>query len=275
MEFLTDHRFLNVENVKLIKTNDEIRWTFDTELNGTKDETVIFHGIVDVEINTMWGRNIKPSNVKTKALDITYTSWNFGRVNWAQLREEQYFFRIWCNGFNALRVISVNGKDWVEILKENGLNYKSQIQQKYEHNMEIVNSLIGNSTLVEGIIKSDYEEVYILNDASLVKNMDVRKEKVMVSTTTGFSNLAKPKAYLTTHKNHLIKLLPFQKGLDTVSIFVEKKLHDGFNYIFILPDQNIDGLKKELEQYVLDTCIKKESNYNGKSYGFDYFIPNA
>src|SRR5690606_18691552 len=112
-------------------------------------------------------------------------------------------------------------------------------------------------------------------DASLIDGLNKKTNKVLLSTTTGFSNIAKPTAYLTTNKEHIIKALPFQRDLESVSIYVETGRHEGIDYIFILPNQNIEAKKQELEQYVLDTCIKKESFYNGKSQGFDYFIPDA
>jgi len=185
MNYLTNHSYLNIENVKLLKENDKVRWIFYTDLNGAKDETVTFHGVVDKENHSNWDDNGKTETRIVKAIDATYDVADWGRVQWAQTRENNFYFYIWTNGYNPLKVISVNDKPWEEILKENGFNTKSETQQQYEHDMIYVNKLIENSTPLEVKHKSDYEKVYLLKDTSVLKG-ELTNQDLYVSITTAF-----------------------------------------------------------------------------------------
>ena len=246
--FLTDHKFLNLENVKLINSGDVVRWKFSTQLNGVKDETVIYHGVVDHSVNSYWKDVNRTEERLVPSIDCTYESPSFGRQKWAHTREDVFWFTIWTNGYNLLRVISVNDKSWDSILDENGLNRKSEQEQESEQLQEKVDSLIKISNPIN-CIKSDYEQVHQLS--ALPKGFDVI-EAAYLSVTSAISNVLRQEAYLTTNKDHSISKTDFQFPLLGIKIYVPTGRHEGVMYIFLLPEQDLDSLKKELQKRALD-----------------------
>lgn len=248
--FLTDHRFLNVENVKLINSGDIVRWKFSTELNGVKDETVIFHQVVNNNVNSYWSDINKIEDREVPSIDCTYKNLSFGRQKWAHVREDKFWFSIWTNGYNLLRVISVNDRSWDEILDEKGLNRKSERQQEAEQCQLKVNKLINLSSAEElDCNKGDYERVYQL--LSIPNGFEIKKDVAYLSVTTGVSNVLTQNAYLTTQKNYDIKKEKFQFALTGIEIYVSTGRHEGIKYNFLLPDQDINEFKKELKKRAL------------------------
>jgi len=242
--FLTDHKFLNLENVKLINSGDVVRWKFSTQLNGVKDETVIYHGVVDHSVNSYWKDVNRTEERLVPSIDCTYESPSFGRQKWAHTREDVFWFTIWTNGYNLLRVISVNDKPWDSILDENGLNRKSEQKQESEYRQSQVDELCKISTSIE-CVRSNYEKVYQLS--ALPIGFEV-EESAYLSVTSSFQNVLKKEAYLTTDKDHSISKTDFQFPLLGIKIYVPTGRHEGVMYIFLLPDQEIDNLKSELEK---------------------------
>lgn len=277
MKFLTDHRFLNTENVKLLQNGDEVVWTFDTELNGRKTEKVIFHSVSEEKITSNWEDNYRTEERSVPCLDVTYISCNdqitdWGRVQWAHVRPYDNFFRIWTNGFNALRVLTINGKNWDELMMENNFNILSEEDQENQLILTEVEKLKNQSTYIG---KVGYKEVYSLNKTTKVKSGYAGS--IYVNLMSGFINVVsgnEPRLEASYPSGNGIKQQPFFKevkgfGFSTKCISDYKKEQH-----FVFLNESIEAAKNEIVSNREKICVIKESERSGV-VSINYVIPGV
>lgn len=255
MEYLKDHSYLNSENINLLNIGDIIEYSFSTELNGIKNEKVKYLG----RNNTSEGGVYDARQTKVEALKLEYIIPEFlkGDIFNHCLRaletengrkKEWDNYCIYTNGWNPLKIKTVNGKLWTSILDENNLNRKSAQEQEIEINQKEVNELINISKPFE--IKSpSYKHYYQLIHLPIKEYKEI--EVAYVSVCSTIDNVLLTKSIIVTDKDFSIKKEKYQKPIKGYQIWVPKGEHSGDMYYFILPNQDIEKMQKELENIVL------------------------
>ena len=107
-------RLLNLELAKELKAGDVITYTFDTTLNGTKNETVLFLELTETDFNKY--NATKDEVLLVPALRIRIIdapgdlySENVDMITIPADIDDKENFRIWTNGYNKVYVTHING----------------------------------------------------------------------------------------------------------------------------------------------------------------------
>lgn len=147
-----NHSYLNKENVSILKPGDVVEYYFDTQLNGRKHEKVIFKGIEKDSKSGIY--DSQEREVEVLKVDYLLPECFAGDKTWItrDIKDDWYHYCIYTNGWNALRIVSVNGKKWEDMCMEKGFDNFLSVQEQEEiarnKNSELI---LANSIKTEGI----------------------------------------------------------------------------------------------------------------------------
>lgn len=143
-----NHAYLNTENVKLLKDGDVIEYYFDTMLNGRKNEKVIFRGIEKSIKSGVYGAEKR--DVELIKVDYISPECFTGTKDWItrDIKANWFVYCIYTNGWNALHMVSVNGRKWEDVATENGFdNFLSSDEQFKKYGDLNIKTILDNVTM--------------------------------------------------------------------------------------------------------------------------------